>query len=68
MKVTNKKLVNACQSILQRINKTHLQPGEMLLLSYIRWAKDPSRPPTQTDVPKCLLDEVFWKTSLKIHR
>ena len=26
-KVTNKKLVKVCQSILQRINKMHLKPG-----------------------------------------
>ena len=31
----------------------------MLLLSYIRWAKDPSRPPAETDVPKFLLDAIL---------
>ena len=30
MKVTNKNLVKACQSILQRINKMHLKPGQIL--------------------------------------
>ena len=28
----------------------------MLLLSYIRWAKDPTRPPTEIKVPKFILD------------
>ena len=31
----------------------------MLLLSYNRWVKDPSRPSAETDVPKFILDGIL---------
>ena len=41
--------------MLMYFNKTHLKPGQILLLSYIHCAKDPSRPPVEIDVHKFLL-------------
>ena len=53
---SDKQKVKACRNILERINKTNLKTFQMLLLSYIRWAKYPSKLPAENNDPKFLLD------------